>query len=190
MVIDIKATIIDSPWRVNVNAIRDIVAYCNKALPNTFLVFSLASLVLGAGVVSLSITANRTDNAGPKHLIIGLRLAQYSALLLVLQAGLFLGLVLLNTDTIGTGFDVALTVGFFAVAGITMTLTPRQALTTLACTWFIHSVVTLLRLAPLVAGTTVPDWYPSAAAIYDLVLSGFCYLPVLRRREEYSDASN
>ena len=62
-----------------------------------------------------------------------------------------------------------------------MTLTPSQALTTLACAWFMHSVVTLLRVAPLVAGPTVPDWYPSAAAIYDLVLSGFCYLPVLRR---------
>ena len=137
--------------------------------------------MLGTGVASLSITANRTDTASPKHLIIGLRLAQYSALLLVFQSGLLLGLALLTPDTVGTGFDITLTVGFFAVAGVSMTLTPSQALTALASAWFIHSVVTLLRVAPLVAGTTVPDWYPSAAAIYDLILSGFCYLPVLRR---------
>jgi hypothetical protein len=141
----------------------------------------LGSLALG---LALGLVANRAihlDKTSPERLILELRLAQFSALLLVLVAGVYVGFGIAHEETAGTGFDVALAFGFFVVASAVTTWEPSMALTVLALAWLGHSCVDLAHMMNLLPASVVPVWYSKACAIYDVGIAAICYFPVLRR---------
>ena len=143
------------------------------------LVFSTAAL--GAALGWLAFTTARVDVSAPERLIAELRLAQLSALLLMLAAGIYVGLAIAGAEVTGAGLDVALAVGFFVVAALATTWEPGRALTALALAWGAHGVVDLAHTIDLLPVTLAPPWYPTACAIYGVVMAGLCYLPVLKR---------
>ena len=147
---------------------------------------ALRALVFGSVAVGLALgwlafKAVRLDVASPHRLVLELRLAQYSALLLVLAAGIYVGLGVAHETTAGVGLDIALALGFFVVAALATTWEPTRALTALAIAWGAHGVVDLAHVADLLPIGIAPPWYPTACAIYDVGVAGICYLPALRR---------
>ena len=121
------------------------------------------------------------EKTAPDRLVLELRLAQFSALLLVLAAGVYVGLGIAHEGTSGTGLDIALATGFFVIAAVATTWEPTLALTTLAVAWGAHSFVDLAHIVDLLPSSIVPEWYPTACAVYDVCIAAICYLPVLRR---------
>ena len=140
------------------------------------------STALGLVLAWLAWRITRLDGTSPDRLVMELRLAQLSALLLVLAAGVYVGLAIAHEDTSGAGLDIALAVGFFVVAAAATTWEPSRALTTLAVAWGVHSVVDLAHVSNLLPASIVPPWYPTACAVYDVCIAGICYLPVMHRR--------
>ena len=143
------------------------------------LVFGTAAL--GAALAWLSFATARVNVSAPERLIAELRLAQFSALLLMLATGIYVGLAIANDEAPGAGLDIALAIGFFVVAALATTWEPRRALTTLAIAWGAHGGLDLAHTVDLLPSAVAPPWYPTACAIYDVVMAGLCYLPVLKR---------
>lgn len=147
----------------------------------TIATLALAATALGMVVVWLAVKAVRVDTTSPDRLVMELRLAQVSALLLVLTAGGYVGAAVAQPGSVGAGLDVALATGFFVLAALATTWEPARALTALAAGWAVHGLIDLGHLAQLVPSAVVPPWYPTACAIYGVGIAGVCYLPVLRR---------
>ena len=145
------------------------------------LAFGAAAIALGGGVIWLARAAIGTEVTNPDRLVAELRLAQYVALLLILEAGIYMGLALAHDEVPGTGFDIALATGVFLLASIATTWEPTRALTVLAIAWTAHAAFDLAHVIDLLPATIVPAWYPTACAMYDVAVAGFCYLPILRR---------
>ena len=87
----------------------------------------VACTVLAIALIRLSVTATRADPASPQRLIAELRLAQFSALLLMLTAGVYIGFALAHASTTGSGWDVALGVGFLVLASVAVSQAPGRA---------------------------------------------------------------
>ena len=138
-------------------------------------------VALGLALGWVAGRAIRLDTTSPDRLILELRLAQFSALLLVLAAGVYVGLGIAHEDTSGTGLDVALAIGFFVVASAVTTWEPSMALTVLALAWVGHSFVDLAHMVNLLPASIAPVWYPKACAIYNVGIAAICYFPVLKR---------
>lgn len=126
--------------------------------------------------------ACRSDPNSPERLVVELRLSQYSALLLLLVVGVYVGLNVAYENINGTSFDIAIAVGFFVIVSSVITWEPASALTTLSLAWVGHSFVDLAHIINLLPGDIAPAWYPRVCAIYDVCVAAICYLPVLRRQ--------
>ena len=125
--------------------------------------------------------ACRSDPNSPERLVVELQLSQYSALLLLLVAGVYVGLNVAYDNIDGTSFDIAIAVGFFVIVSSAITWEPASALTTLSLAWVGHSFVDLAHIINLLPDDIAPAWYPRVCAIYDVFVAAICYLPVLRR---------
>ena len=125
--------------------------------------------------------ACRSDPNSPERLVVELRLSQYSALLLLLVVGVYVGLNIAYENINGTSFDIAIAVGFFVIVSSVITWEPASALTTLSLAWVGHSFVDLAHIINLLPADIAPAWYPRVCAIYDVCVAAICYLPVLRR---------
>ena len=125
--------------------------------------------------------ACRSDPNSPERLVVELRLSQYSALLLLLVVGVYVGLNVAYENINGTSFDIAIAVGFFVIVSSVITWEPASALTTLSLAWVGHSFVDLAHIINLLPADIAPAWYPRVCAIYDVCVAAICYLPVLRR---------
>ena len=141
----------------------------------------VAAIALGGALAWLATLAARADPSAPTRLIAELRLAQFSALLLTLVSAVYVGLAIANEQVTGAGLDIALAIGFVVLASLVTAWEPVRALTALAIAWGAHGVVDLAHIADLLPAAVAPPWYPTACAIYDVVVAGLCYLPVLRR---------
>ena len=140
----------------------------------------VACIALALAMIRLSVIATKADPASPQRLVAELRLAQFSALLLVLTAGVYIGFALAHEPT-GSGLDVALGVGFLVLASVAVTRDPGLALTLLAVAFAGHAVVDLLHSARVLPAEALPNWYATACAIYDVAIAAICYLPIVRR---------
>ncbi len=141
----------------------------------------VAAIALGIALTRLSVLATKSDPTSPQRLVAELRLAQFSALLLVLTAGAYVGFALAHESSTGSGMDVALGVGFLVLASVAVTLDPRRALTLLAVAFAGHAIVDLLHSAAVLPAESLPPWYATACAIYDVAIAAVCYLPIVRR---------
>ena len=87
-----------------------------------------ALLVAGAALaiilVRLALVAVRADPSSPARLVAELRLAQFAAMMLTLDAGVYVGFALAQESTAGSGLDIALAVGFLVLASIAVTRDP------------------------------------------------------------------
>ncbi len=81
----------------------------------------------------------------------------------------------------GSGVDIALAIGFLMLASVAVTQSPHIALTLLAVGFGGHAIVDLIHGANVLPADSLPDWYATACAIYDVVMAGVCYLPIVRR---------
>ena len=142
---------------------------------------AVGAVALGLALGWLAWRAVRTDGDAPDRLVLELRVAQFAAFLLVLVAGIYLGLAIAHDETTGAGLDVALAVGFFVVAGITTTREPSAAIMTLAVAWIAHSLIDLAHVSNVLPGAIAPPWYPTACSIYGVCMAAICYLPLVRR---------
>ncbi len=142
---------------------------------------AVAATTLALAVARLAWTAHRHDASSPGRLVAELRLAQVSALLLVLAAGTYAGAAVVSR-TPGAGLDIALATGFLVVAALATTWAPGRALTVLALAWGAHGLLALGHQIGLLPPGTVPAWYSTASAIYAVCMAGVCYLPNLRQR--------
>ena len=142
---------------------------------------SLAAAALGSTLAWLSISATRTDASSPERRVAELRLAQLAALVLVLGAGAYIGFAIAFESRLGTGLDIALATGFFVVAALATTQDPRVALTALALAFGAHALVDVLHQGGVLPDDVAPRWYVTGSAIFDVLMAGLCYLPVLRR---------
>ena len=149
-------------------------------MPDFSLAFSISALAFSCGVIWLSSQATNMEPSNPNRLITELLLAQYAALLMVLTAGVYIGLVLTQEQQPRIELDVALSTGFILLAAIAITWVPEKALTALAVAWTAHAMIDLGHIAELLSPIR-PSWYPTTCALHDVVLAGFCYLPVWRR---------
>lgn len=107
-------------------------------------------------------------------------MAQVAALVLVLGAGAYVGFAIAFESRLGTGLDIALATGFFVVAALATTRDPRVALTALALAFGAHALVDVLHQVGVLPDDVAPRWYVTGCAIYNVLIAGLCYLPVLR----------
>lgn len=141
----------------------------------------VACALLAIALVRLSVVATRADVTSPDRLVAELRLAQFGALVLALTAGAYVGFALAQAETSGSGLDVALAIGFLVLTSYAITQEPHLALTLVAAGFAGHAVVDLLHAAALLPSESVPAWFTTACAIYDVAVAGVCYLPIVRR---------
>ena len=140
-----------------------------------------AGTALVLALLRMSVIATRADPFSPLRLVAELRLAQFSASLLVLTAGVYIGFALAHESTSGSGMDVALGVGFLVLASVAVTLDPGRALTVLAAAFAGHAVVDVLHSVGILPAEALPNWYATACATYDVAIAAVCYLPIVRR---------
>ena len=136
---------------------------------------------LAAGFTWQAVRTAMEPQSSPHRLIAELRLAQMAALLLALTAGAYIGFAVMRENQPGVGMDIALAVGFFLVAAVTMVRDPRQALTIVAIAFAAHAVVDVLHRPGMLPDGLTPRWYAVGCAVFDLYIGALCYLPVLRR---------
>ena len=141
----------------------------------------VAGVALAIILVRLALAAVRADPSSPARLVAELRLAQFAALVLTLSAGTYVGFALAQESTAGSGLDVALAVGFLVLAAIAVTRDPRMALTLLALAFAGHAGVDLLHGAGVLPQESLPGWYATACAVYDIGVAGVCYFPIVYR---------
>ena len=82
---------------------------------------------------------------------------------------------------LGVGFDIAFAIGFLIVAGYSMVLDPRHALSLLALGFAAHAVLSVAHRPGLLADDLAPRWFTIGGAIFDAYVGALCYLPILRR---------
>ena len=149
-------------------------------MPDISLAFSVTALTFSCGVVWLSSQAANMEASNPNRLITEFRLAQYAALLMVLTAGVYIGLALAQEQQPRFELEIAFSTGFILLATLATTWAPEKALPGLALGWLLHAVIDLGHIAEILS-VMRPSWYPTTCAIHNVVLAGFCYLPVWRR---------
>ena len=146
------------------------------------LALALAAAALGGALAWLAILCTRIDAGAPERLVVELRVVQLGSLLLAFAAAVYLGVAIAHPDTPGAGLDIALAIGFFLVAGLATTVwEPAAALVRLALAWAAHGAVDMAHAAELLPAPPATPWYPTAAAMYDVMVAGLCYVPLLRR---------
>ena len=150
-------------------------------MTEAFRALALGSLTLGLALGWLAYSAVRMEVTSPNRLVLELRLAQFSSLLLVLVAGIYVGFAVSYETTPGAGLDIALAIGFFVAGAIATTWEPTHALTALAIAWGAHGFIDLAHIADWLPSAIAPPWYPKACAIFNVTVASICYLPVLRR---------
>ncbi len=147
---------------------------------------TLRAIIVGFGALGVALIWQawqliRLETMSPNRLISELRLAQFSALLLALTGGIYMGLAIAHEQTAGTGLDIAIAIGFFVIAAVVTNWEPTQALTVLALAWGAHSIVDLAHMMNYLPSAIVPSWYSTGCAIADVGIAAICYFPVLRR---------
>ncbi len=150
-------------------------------MPESIVATVVGSGALGVALAWIALRAASLERTDPDRLVMQLRLAQVAALLLALVAGIYFGMAIAHEDTAGTGFDIAIAVGFWMIAAVATTSEPTRALTMLALAWGCHALVDLAHGANILPASIVPAWYVTACAIYDVCIAGLCYLPLLGR---------
>ncbi len=146
------------------------------------LVLALAAAALGGALAWLAILCSRLDAGAPERLVVELRVVQIGSLLLAFAAAVYLGVAVADPTAPGAGLDIALAIGFFVVAGLaTAVWEPAAALARLALAWAAHGAVDMAHAVELLPAVAATPWYPAAAATYDVIVAGLCYLPLLRR---------
>lgn len=146
------------------------------------LALALAAAAPGAALAWLAILCARADAGMPERRVIELRVVQLASLLLAFKAGVYPGVAVADPAAPGAGLDIALAIGFFVISGLATTVwEPAAALVRLALAWAAHGVVDLAHAAELLPVPGATPWYPTACAMYDVVVAGLCYLPLLRR---------
>jgi len=141
----------------------------------------VASGALAVTLVRLSVIAARLDVNSPARLVAELRLAQFAALVLALFGGIYIGIPLVQEASPGAGIDVALAIGFLAIASAAITQEPTRALTLVSLGFAGHAVIALAHGADILPSDSVPEWFSAACAIYDVTVAAVCYLPIVRR---------
>ena len=143
-------------------------------------------LLAAAGLLSWfgwqSFRLSAVPSSSPQRLVGELRLAQLAALLLTLSAGSYVGIAATHETELGVGLDIALALGFFVVAALTLEQDPRHALTMLAVAFAAHAVLAIAHRPGLLPGGIVPRWFTIGTAVYDVAMGALCYLPMLRRQ--------
>lgn len=146
------------------------------------LALALAAAALGGALAWLAILCTRIDAGAPERSVVELRVVQLGSLLLAFMAAVYAGVAVANPNAPGAGLDIALAIGFFVVAGLATTVwEPAAALTRLALAWAAHGAVDMAHTAELLPAPAATPWYPTACAMYDVVVAGLCYVPLLRR---------
>jgi hypothetical protein len=137
---------------------------------------------LGAGFTWFAIRTALIPASSPERLVAELRLGQVAALLLALSAGAYVGLAVVHEAQPGVGFDIALALGFFVVAAVTLVKDPRHALTMLALAFAAHAMLDIAhRPGWILPEGIAPRWYSLGCAVYDVYIGALCYVPILRR---------
>ena len=109
------------------------------------------------------------ESSNPNRLITELRLAQYAALLMVLTAGVYIGLALAQEQQPRFELEIAFSTGFILLATLATTWVPTKALTGLALAWIFHAIIDLGHIAEVLSGMR-PSWYSTTCAIHNVVL--------------------
>lgn len=146
------------------------------------LALALAAAAFAGALAWLAILSTRIDPGAPERLVVELRVVQLGSLLLAFVAAVYVGVAVAHPNAPGAGLDIALAMGFFVVAGLATTVwEPAAALPRLALAWAAHGAVDMAHAAALLPAVAATPWYPAAAATYDVIVAGLCYVPLLRR---------
>jgi hypothetical protein len=141
----------------------------------------VAFIGLAVGLTWFAVRTALIPPTSPDRLVAELRFGQFTALLLAMTAGAYVGFAVTHEAVVGVGFDVTIAVGFLIVAAATLVRDPRQSLTILALAFAAHAVVDVAHRPGLLPDGIVPRWYSIGCATYDLYIGALCYLPILRR---------
>jgi hypothetical protein len=141
----------------------------------------VAFVALAAGFTWQAVKTALIPVSSPERLVAELRLAQVAALLLSLTGGAYIGFAVAHEAQPAVGVDIALAVGFFLVAVMTVVRDPRQALTILALAFAVHAVVDIAHRPGWLPDGIAPRWYSLTCALYDVYIGALCYFPMLRR---------
>lgn len=141
----------------------------------------LAYFFIGVALAWMSWRAAATSSASPDRLIAEFRVVRFAALLLALTSGAYIGLAAARYPIAAGALDVALSVGFLAVASVALTRDPRQALMMLAGAFAAHALLDIAHRPGLLSPEIAPRWFLISCAVYDTAAGALCYLPILRR---------
>jgi hypothetical protein len=147
----------------------------------TIRAIALAFLALGGALAWMSWRASSVPSSSPQRLVAEFRVVRFAALLLVLTAGAYVGLAAARAQVAAGALDVALSIGFLAVASVAVTRDPRQALMMLAAGFAAHALLDIAHRPGLLSPEIAPRWFLIFCAVYDTAAGALCYLPLLRR---------
>ena len=150
-------------------------------MTNPLSTMALAAAVLTVAFVWLTARTVRLPTTSHERLIAELRMTQLGSLVLVLVAGAYVGFAAWQDTRLGVGLDVALALGFLAIAFTTLTRDPRQGLILLAVAFATHALLDVVHRPGWLPAGMAPRWYAVGCAWFNVALGACCYLPVLRR---------
>lgn len=141
----------------------------------------VAAAVLLIAAAWLAVGALRAPANSRERLIGQLRLLQLGSLVLVLVAGAYLGFAAWQDTRPAVAADVAVALGFVAVAFALLTRDPRQALGALAVAFAAHALVDIAHRPGWLPPGTAPRWYAVGCAAFNAAMGALCYLPLVKR---------
>lgn len=145
-----------------------------------------ALMVAGIALVTppawLSLRLVRLPVRDPARVVAELRLVQASALVLVFLAGVSGGIAVASLQAPGAGLEIAIAMGFLAVAAVAAWREPPDALMWLSAAFLAHALLDVLHRPGLLEATAAGT-FSRDCAIVNLMLAAVCYLPLVRRRE-------
>src|SRR4029453_13728139 len=141
----------------------------------------VAALSVAAGMTWHALRTAAIPLTSPDRLIAELRLAQLAALVPGAPAGPYLGFAVPPEAQPGAGLDIALTLGFGILAGVTLLRDPRQALTLLALAFAAPAVVDVAPQPGVLPEGVAPRWYALGCAVFNVYVGAVTYWPILGR---------
>ena len=145
-------------------------------MTDTARVLLTAAVLSAAAMTVFAWQLMRTDPSDPARLIGELRLAQWAAMLLSAIGAIPMGLAVAAAPAAPLAhLDVALAIGFVAVAGLVLLREPRQGLLIAAGGFMLHALVDLAHRPGLLSPGIAPRWFIVGCAIFDVYTAAVCY---------------
>lgn len=144
-------------------------------MTDTARALQVATLLAGSGLGVYVWRLVRIDAAEPDRLIGELRLSQWTALILAVVGGAWLGAAAGRPAMAPGSVDATIAFGTILFAAWTLQRDTRQSLLLLCAAFLMHALVDTAHRPGFLAADIAPRWFTVGCAAYNVYMAALCY---------------